>query len=114
MKFFSVFLQVEISMDKATSCMQASKSCHLQVATGGKENDLKVWDGNKPEKPVFQAKNVNQNTFSKNTYLFLFSRYQVQNDWLDLRVPVWVSQVCFVPATGDKPTVVVGTGYHQV
>ena len=45
-------------MDKPTSCMQANKSCYLQVATGGKENDLKIWDGNKPEKPVFQAKNV--------------------------------------------------------
>ena len=45
-------------MDKSTLCMQANKTCHLQVATGGKENDLKIWDGNKPEKPVFQAKNV--------------------------------------------------------
>jgi len=41
--------------------MRANKTCHLQVATGGKENDLKIWDGNKPEKPVFQAKNVKQN-----------------------------------------------------
>jgi len=38
----------------------------------------------------------------------------VRNDWLDLRVPVWVSQVCFVPETGGQPTVAVGTGYHQV
>lgn len=45
-------------MDKTTSCMQANKTCHLQVATGGKENDFKIWDGNKPEKSVFQAKNV--------------------------------------------------------
>lgn len=52
-------------MDKPTSCMQANKMCHLQVATGGKENDLKLWDGNKPEKPVFQAKNVSQNMCGK-------------------------------------------------
>ena len=45
-------------MDKPTSCMQASRTSHLLIATGGKENDLKIWDGNKPEKPVFQAKNV--------------------------------------------------------
>ena len=45
-------------MDKPGSCMQANKTSHLQIATGGKENDLKVWDGSKPEKPVFQAKNV--------------------------------------------------------
>ena len=54
----SASLQVEISMDKPASCMQANKTSHLQIATGGKENDLKVWDGSKPEKPVFQAKNV--------------------------------------------------------
>ena len=52
-------------MDKSTSCMRGSKTCHLQVATGGKENDLKIWDGSKPEKPVFQAKNVKQVTFDK-------------------------------------------------
>ena len=45
-------------MDKPTSCMRANKTCHLQVATGGKENDLRLWDGNRPGKPVFQAKNV--------------------------------------------------------
>ena len=47
-------------MDKPASCMQANKTCHLQIATGGKENDLKIWNGSKPEKPVFQAKNVNE------------------------------------------------------
>ncbi|XP_065920476.1 WD repeat-containing protein 74-like [Dysidea avara] len=87
--------KVEIHQDKPLTCMRANSECHLQVATGGKENDLKLWDGNKPEKPTFQAKNV-------------------RNDWLDLRVPVWVTQVCFVPETGDQPTVAVGTGYHQV
>ena len=47
-------------MDKPASCMQANKTCHLQIATGGKENDLKIWNGSKPEKPVFQAKNVTE------------------------------------------------------
>ncbi len=40
------------------SCMAVSPRVQLQVATGGKENDLKVWDGNKLDQPVFQAKNV--------------------------------------------------------
>ena len=30
---------------------------HL-VATGGKENDLKIWDLQSPEQPIFKAKNV--------------------------------------------------------
>ena len=38
--------------------MRANSENHLQAATGGKENDLKLWDGNKPERPTFQAKNV--------------------------------------------------------
>ena len=42
------------------SCMAASPDTLLQVATGGKENNLKVWDGNNPGTPVFQAKNVSQ------------------------------------------------------
>ncbi len=38
--------------------MCPSPDTMLQVATGGKENDLKIWDGNRPGTPVFQAKNV--------------------------------------------------------
>jgi ribosome biogenesis protein NSA1 len=46
------------SVGKAVSYMIPSPDTLLQVATGGKENDLKVWDGNNPTAPVFQAKNV--------------------------------------------------------
>ena len=38
--------------------MAPSPDTMLQVATGGKENSLKVWDGNTPTAPIFQAKNV--------------------------------------------------------
>ena len=38
--------------------MAASPDTLLQVATGGKENDLKLWDGNRLAAPIFQAKNV--------------------------------------------------------
>ncbi len=31
----------------------------LLIATGGKENDLKLWDGNRPDAPpIFKARNV--------------------------------------------------------
>ena len=33
------------------------------------------------------------------------------NDWLNLRVPVWVTDVAFIPG-GQK--VVTSTGHHQV
>lgn len=39
---------------------------------------------------------------------------QVRHDFLDLRVPVWVTEIGFTPASGAQPTVAVGTGYHQV
>lgn len=38
--------------------MSASPDTSLQVVTGGRENELKVWDGNNPVTPTFQAKNV--------------------------------------------------------
>lgn len=62
------------------------------VATGGKENDLKLWDLENLEKPVFQAKNV-------------------RNDFLDLRVPVWVTDMDFL---ADSEKVIAITGHHQV
>ena len=39
--------------------MGTSPDTSLLVATGGKENPLKLWDGNRPDAgPVFLAKNV--------------------------------------------------------
>ncbi|KAM8793744.1 LOW QUALITY PROTEIN: WD repeat-containing protein 74 [Eudromia elegans] len=62
------------------------------VATGGRENPLKLWDLQRPREPLFRAKNV-------------------RNDWLDLRVPVWDRDLQFVPGS-DR--VVTCTGHHQV
>ena len=47
-------------MGESVSCMAVSPTTQLQAATGGKENDLKVWDGNKLDQPIFQAKNVSE------------------------------------------------------
>ena len=39
--------------------MAASPSQSLQVATGGRENALKIWDGQQQsQEPLFTAKNV--------------------------------------------------------
>ncbi|XP_039583436.1 WD repeat-containing protein 74 [Passer montanus] len=64
---------------------------HL-VGTGGKENGLKVWDLQRPQEPLFRAKNV-------------------RNDWLDLRVPVWERDLHFLPGS---QRVVTCTGHGQV
>ncbi|XP_050418233.1 WD repeat-containing protein 74 [Patella vulgata] len=62
------------------------------VATGGDENDLKIWDIEKSDQPIFMAKNV-------------------RNDWLNLRVPIKVLGAVFVP---NSEEIVTCTGYHQV
>ncbi|KAK1154991.1 hypothetical protein AOXY_G28052, partial [Acipenser oxyrinchus oxyrinchus] len=82
----------EITVGPDVYKMCQSPSQRHRVATGGKENDLKIWDLQRPEEPVFRAKNL-------------------RNDWLDLRVPVWIRDMQFIPGS-DK--VVTSTGYHQV
>uniref|UniRef100_A0A674HDE5 WD repeat domain 74 n=1 Tax=Taeniopygia guttata TaxID=59729 RepID=A0A674HDE5_TAEGU len=62
------------------------------VATGGKENGLKVWDLQQPQEPLFRSKNV-------------------RNDWLDLRVPVWDRDLQFLPGS---QRIVTCTGHGQV
>ncbi|KAH6927079.1 hypothetical protein HPB50_026745 [Hyalomma asiaticum] len=62
------------------------------VATGGKENELKLWDLENLQKPLFMAKNV-------------------RNDFLDLRVPVWVTDMDFM---NDSDKIIAITGHHQV
>ncbi|XP_036261530.1 WD repeat-containing protein 74 isoform X2 [Molothrus ater] len=62
------------------------------VGTGGKENGLKVWDLQRPQEPLFRAKNV-------------------RNDWLDLRVPVWERDLQFLPGS---QRIVTCTGHGQL
>lgn len=79
------------SGDNLWSLAQNRTESHI-IATGGKENPLRLWDLNNSNTAVFTAKNV-------------------KNDWLNLRVPVWVTRITFM---GDKRLVITGTGHHQV
>ncbi|XP_048854051.1 WD repeat-containing protein 74 [Brienomyrus brachyistius] len=83
---------VEINAGRSVCRMRQNASQRHHVATGGKENGLKVWDLERPDVPVFTAKNV-------------------RNDWLDLRVPEWVRDLAFIP---DSEKIVTCTGHHQV
>ncbi|KAM4743431.1 WD repeat-containing protein 74 isoform 1-T1 [Anableps anableps] len=82
----------ELDAGSSVCRMRQSPVDPNRVATGGKENGLKIWDLERPEKPVFTAKNL-------------------RDDWLDLRRPFWVRDVGFIP---DSDKVVTCTGYHQV
>ncbi|ORY87659.1 hypothetical protein BCR37DRAFT_390192 [Protomyces lactucae-debilis] len=74
-------------------------------AFGGKENDLQVWKTDAQEghawtsmKPFWKAKNV-------------------KNDHLDLRVPVWISGIAFLPSQAESPKalkLVTSTMYGQL
>ncbi|KAJ8266407.1 hypothetical protein GJAV_G00130090 [Gymnothorax javanicus] len=83
---------VEINAGSNVCRMRQNPSQRHHVATGGKENSLKVWDLERPDTPIFTAKNV-------------------RNDWLDLRVPEWVRDMAFIP---DSEKIVTCTGHHQV
>ena len=41
------------------SCMHVSPYSRNIIGTGGKKNDLQLWDLENPTHPVFKAKNVN-------------------------------------------------------
>jgi ribosome biogenesis protein NSA1 len=67
-------------------------------ATGGKENELKLWNLNKLDiksdgqaMPLFKAKNLPDNS-------------------MQLREPVWITCIDFI----DSSRIVTGTAYHQV
>ena len=53
-----------------------------------------MWDVTNSAAPVFRAKNV-------------------KHDALNMRVPVWVTDIAFVPRT-DSHVVAIGTAYGQV
>ena len=97
---------VELNAGANLTCLRKSKfnsdssssSSPFLFATGGKDNDLKVWDlndGGEAEKevrePMFRAKNMPDN-------------------WMQLREPIWPMSMDFM----DERRVVVGTAHHQV
>ncbi|TRY62934.1 hypothetical protein TCAL_15237 [Tigriopus californicus] len=47
-----------LKIDRHLCQMVAHPNQRHLMATGGKENDLQVWDLNRPEAPVFRARNV--------------------------------------------------------
>jgi len=77
------------------SKMRQSSANPAFIASGGRENNLKIWnlDSEKPEVPIFKAKNV-------------------PHDELDLRQPVWVQDLTFMPQTTDL--VAIASRYGQV
>ena len=59
--------------------MRQNKSQRSRVATGGKENPLKVWDLERPDKPIFIAKNVSVLNY---TILSSYDRSGLRSYWV--------------------------------
>ena len=53
-----VIIQTDIKVGNHIARMRKNPFESCQFATGGNENVLKLWDLNKPEQPLFKAKNV--------------------------------------------------------
>ncbi|CAH8838635.1 unnamed protein product [Trichobilharzia szidati] len=77
--------------DLTTETLQLFVKGHLcaarltagQIAVGGKDVSLRIWDINNPKEPVFTAKNVRPSV-------------------LQLAEPIWISDISFVPRTNGK------------
>jgi len=83
---------LEKKIGSSIETMVANSSSTL-VAGGGEENDLKIWKVEDMEKPVFTARNV-------------------KNDFLNLRVPVWITAIRFFKDSDNE--IVTGTGNHNI
>ncbi|XP_065176356.1 WD repeat-containing protein 74-like [Sycon ciliatum] len=80
-----------VSTGSSLSCIHSDISQRHEVATGGKESNVKLWDAERMENPVFSAKNL-------------------PHDFLDLQVPVWVQCLTYP----DSALIAAGTAYHEV
>lgn len=93
-----ITLSFDTCKDDGEHDLQKIRQCPFDkkfYTTGGNENDVQIWniESEKPEIPVFKAKNV-------------------PHDNLDLRLPVWVQDLTFLPRTTEL--VAAGTRYGQV
>lgn len=80
----------EFELPAPISVMRLDPFCPGIFAFGGKENDLQVWThGQEPEDQADATYSFTPHWNAKN----------VKNDFLDLRVPVWISDIACLPST---------------
>ena len=59
-------MQIDINCGENIHRMRQDADNPHIIATGGRENDLKIWNLNAPSQPVFKAKNVSYNLYETN------------------------------------------------
>ena len=83
---------VSLKVERALHRMRQVPQNSNLLATGGKEHDLQLWDVSKLDKgPIFRAKNV-------------------PHDNLELRVPIWLTDICF-PDNKSAKQIAIGELY---
>ncbi|KAF0560684.1 WD40 repeat-like protein [Gigaspora margarita] len=83
------------------------KENHI-FACGGKERDLTVWDIHANPDSI-----VTQNKESRQHEGMIWNGKNVRSDFLDLRCPVWVTEIQFLNDQ-DYTKIVTGTRFHQI
>jgi len=101
-----------------TTLTLAPDLCRLRVhpkehhifACGGKERELSVWDVNAHKEGICFMKTRKEKE-SKAGLVWMSKN--VSHDFLDLRVPVWITDLQFL-SEQETTKLVVGTKYHQI
>lgn len=77
--------------------------------TGGDEKDLILWDIN-------SVKASEKSSIEETVSVFdpVWKAKNVAHDNLDMRQPVWITDLQFLDPIGDHNKIVVGTGYGQI
>ncbi|KAI9285855.1 WD40-repeat-containing domain protein [Umbelopsis sp. AD052] len=109
------------SLGKDLTCARLHPSKSHILAVGGKERELTVYDMNVlsgKEKDTTPAPTITENSTAKykkqkeSSKGQLFQAKNVKNDYLDLRVPVWITDLQFVDDEANQ--LAIGTHYHQI
>ncbi|KAJ2782889.1 Ribosome biogenesis protein nsa1 (NOP7-associated protein 1) [Coemansia interrupta] len=85
--------------------MRSHKDKFTLFAAGGHEQELSIWDA--------------ETACSGDSYLEpvsepLFRSQNVEDDWLGLRVPVWITDMQFLDANTTNPQMAVSTGHKHI
>ncbi|OUM60874.1 hypothetical protein PIROE2DRAFT_13284 [Piromyces sp. E2] len=88
-------------------CMKVHPKESNIFATGGEERELCIWDLNKMEE---DSESKEENTYKIEP---IFTAKNVKHDFLNLRVPVWVTCMQWLD-DNDTTKIIIGTGHHHI
>ncbi|CAO3658572.1 unnamed protein product [Umbelopsis vinacea] len=109
------------SLGKDLTCARVHPKLGHILAVGGKERELTLYDmkvlSGKAESEdtstVNSANNTTKYKKQKNSEKGqIFQAKNVKNDYLDLRVPVWITDLQFIDSEATR--IAIGTHYHQI